>query len=114
MRDHTIKGEPYYECWMCGWTVRRSDTRVKDGMRFCSKCYSVGEYAHPAWIGWPSSFKGNGDFGVMVFRGEYGAIPQKTSGEYGVMVGVQGMTASVSNEYGTVVGMPDFKLETEK
>lgn len=37
--DHQIKGERYYDCDICGFTYRESDTTIdKDGSRVCQYC----------------------------------------------------------------------------
>ena len=45
-RDHTITGERYYDCAICGFTYRWSDTSLNSaGLRVCKKHdVDVGEY----------------------------------------------------------------------
>jgi hypothetical protein len=36
-RDHSLKGERYYDCDLCGFTYRWSDTRINaGGLRVCT------------------------------------------------------------------------------
>ena len=116
-REHSITGDPYEECGICGTTCRRSTTRRQGGYRVCPRCKDIGPYVFPPHHGFTTIRWNDQEYGVCTQIEEFGHNPQKTNKEYGVLVALEnvktsptGGISSISGEYGTLTWLADFKL----
>ena len=114
-RDHTIKGEEYISCYLCDFTLRKSDSISKQGLRFCKYCADDGTFLHHRRRGWASVEECIDEFGELTFNGLFGAVPSYTTSEYGTMTKMYGADFStmVSGEYGSLTLWPQRILDTE-
>ena len=107
--DHSIKGERYIDCDLCGYTYRYSDTTLNaGGLRVCrEKCLDEGPW-DPVYRGYISKRYTNSDLGVLITVEEEDL---SINGEYGEVVKFDRCKpASQDNEYGVVTNIPESRV----
>lgn len=110
-RDHSLKGERYYDCDLCGFTYRYFDTRInRGGLRVCIyHCLDEGPWSS-VYSPWLTNNEGATEYGVLL-QMDYGCYnPDSEHGEVCAFDFIPTATTDPNAVLGVVTDIPDRRI----